>query len=51
MKGWVGAFRLSDGAPAWRFNTVPDDGEPGSDSWPDTDARKHGGGAAWGTTT
>jgi alcohol dehydrogenase (cytochrome c) len=51
VKGWVGAFRLSDGEPAWRFNTVPDDGEPGADTWPSADARKHGGGAAWGTTT
>ncbi len=23
VKGWLGAFRLSDGEPVWRFNTVP----------------------------
>jgi len=23
VKGWIGAFRLSDGEPVWRFNTVP----------------------------
>ena len=23
-QGWVGAFRLSDGEPVWKFNTVPD---------------------------
>ena len=23
VKGWIGGFRLSDGEPAWRFNTVP----------------------------
>jgi outer membrane protein assembly factor BamB len=27
VQGWVGAFRLSDGTPAWRFNTVPKPGE------------------------
>ncbi len=32
-KGWVGAFRLSDGEPVWKFNTVPDPGEPGAATW------------------
>jgi alcohol dehydrogenase (cytochrome c) len=46
--GWVGAFRVSDGEQVWRFNIVPDDGEPGSDTWgPDPAARKHGGGNIW----
>jgi alcohol dehydrogenase (cytochrome c) len=32
----------------WRFNIVPDDGEPGADTWgPDPAARKHGGGNLW----
>jgi len=51
VKGWVGAFRLSTGEPVWRFNTVPDDGEPGADTWPSRDARQHGGGAVWGSLT
>src|SRR6202166_4967112 len=47
-KGWVGAFRISDGEQAWRFNIVPDDGESGSNTWgPDPAARKHGGGNLW----
>jgi alcohol dehydrogenase (cytochrome c) len=47
-KGWVGAFRISDGEQAWRFNIVPDDGDPGSNTWgPDPSARKHGGGNLW----
>jgi alcohol dehydrogenase (cytochrome c) len=47
-KGWVGAFRISNGEPVWRFNIVPDDGEPGADSWgADPAARKHGGGNLW----
>ena len=47
-RGWVGAFRISDGEQVWRFNTVPDDGEPGADTWgPDSAARRHGGGNTW----
>jgi alcohol dehydrogenase (cytochrome c) len=51
VKGWVGAFKLSTGEPVWRFNTIPDDGEPGADSWPDHAARQHGGGTVWGALT
>ena len=46
--GWVGAFRIRDGEQVWRFNIVPDDGEPGAGTWgPDSAARKHGGGNLW----
>jgi alcohol dehydrogenase (cytochrome c) len=46
--GWVGAYRLSDGQQAWRFNIVPADGEPAADSWgPNPAARKHAGGNLW----
>jgi alcohol dehydrogenase (cytochrome c) len=47
VKGWVGAFRLEDGAPVWRFNTVPDEGEPGAETWKDAEARATGGGSTW----
>jgi alcohol dehydrogenase (cytochrome c) len=47
VKGWVGAFKLSNGEPVWRFNTVPDDGEPGSETWDKADAKLKGGGAVW----
>ena len=47
VKGWVGAFRLSNGEQVWRFNTVPDDGEPGSETWEKPDAKLIGGGAVW----
>src|SRR5262245_43273743 len=47
VKGWVGAFRLEDGAPVWRFNTVPDEGEPGAETWKDPEARSSGGGGVW----
>jgi alcohol dehydrogenase (cytochrome c) len=47
-RGWVGAFRIGDGERVWRFNIVPDDGEPGADTWgPNPEARKHGGGNLW----
>ncbi|WP_051378711.1 PQQ-binding-like beta-propeller repeat protein [Derxia gummosa] len=46
-KNWVGAFDLVTGAPVWRFNVIPDDGEPGADSWPSAEARAHGGGSLW----
>jgi alcohol dehydrogenase (cytochrome c) len=47
-KGWVGAFRLSNGEPVWKFNTVPDPGEPGAETWGgDPNTVKHGGGNLW----
>ena len=49
IKGWIGAFRLDDGQPVWRFNTVPSDNEPGADTWGETDARLRGGGGIWTT--
>jgi alcohol dehydrogenase (cytochrome c) len=51
VKGWVGAFRLSTGEPVWRFHTIPDDGEPGAETWPDHDSRQQGGGTVWGSLT
>ena len=32
----------------WRFNTIPQPGEPGHESW-ENDAWKHGGGSIWTT--
>jgi alcohol dehydrogenase (cytochrome c) len=49
VKGWIGAFRLADGEPVWRFNTVPDDDEPGAQTWSDPQARHRGGGGVWVT--
>jgi len=47
-KGWVGAFRLSDGEAVWKFNTVPDPGEPGAETWRGSlDTMMHGGGNLW----
>ncbi|HSM17582.1 MAG TPA: PQQ-binding-like beta-propeller repeat protein [Gemmatimonadales bacterium] len=47
ISGWVGAFRLSDGSPVWRFKTVPGAGEPGNESWPNPTGIPLGGGAVW----
>ena len=49
VRGWIGAFRLSDGEPVWRFNTVPSEGEPGFDTWNGTEDAPHGGGGIWVT--
>ncbi len=48
IKGWVGAFRLSDGEPVWKFNTVPDPGDPAAKTWgPNPAVLTTGGGAVW----
>src|SRR5260221_1893519 len=46
-KNWVGAFRLTSGEPIWKFNLIPDAGEPGAESWSDPKALRHGGGSLW----
>ncbi len=47
VRGWVGAFRLEDGEPVWKFNTVPLPGEPGAETWSDIESELIGGGAVW----
>jgi alcohol dehydrogenase (cytochrome c) len=47
LQGWVGAFRLSDGTPAWRFNTVPKPGEAAYATWKNPRQIPVGGGAVW----
>ncbi len=46
-KNWIGAFRLETGEPVWKFNLIPDPGEPGADTWQSKEALKHGGGSLW----
>jgi len=46
-KNWIGAFKLATGEPVWRFNLIPDEGEPGAETWKDPKAREHGGGSIW----
>jgi alcohol dehydrogenase (cytochrome c) len=47
ISGWVGAFRLSDGSPVWKFKTVPGAEAGGSDDWKNPHKIKLGGGAVW----
>jgi alcohol dehydrogenase (cytochrome c) len=46
-KNWIGAFKLSTGEQVWRFNLIPDAGEPGAETWKDPQALQHGGGSVW----
>ena len=46
-KNWVGAFKLETGEPVWKFNLVPDPGEPGAETWESAELLKHGGGSLW----
>ncbi len=47
ISGWIGAFKLSDGSPVWRFDTVPGADAAGSESWRHAADIKVGGGAVW----
>jgi alcohol dehydrogenase (cytochrome c) len=49
IKGWIGGFRLANGEPAWRFNTIPDEGEPGAETWNVAEGKARGGGGIWVT--
>jgi len=51
VQGWVGAFRLADGAPVWRFNIVPKPGEPGYETWEAAPEFPIGGGGVWTAPT
>ena len=39
------------GKEIWRWNAVPKPGEPGAETWPDTESMSHGGGSIWGAPT
>lgn len=51
VRGHIDAFDLETGERVWRRYNVPRPGEPGSDTWPRTDAWARGGGTAWVTGT
>jgi len=48
-RGFIDAYEPQSGKRVWRFYTVPAPGEPGSDTWPDTEVMARGGGGAWMT--
>jgi alcohol dehydrogenase (cytochrome c) len=47
ISGWVGAFRLKDGSPVWKFRTVPGASDPKSEEWKNPKKIRLGGGAVW----
>ena len=47
VRGWVAAFRARDGERVWRFNIVPEPGEPGAETWKQDSKLPMGGGAVW----
>ena len=51
IRGFLAAYRVSTGEPAWRFWTVPARGEPGSETWKGNVDLEKGGGATWLTGT
>jgi alcohol dehydrogenase (cytochrome c) len=46
--GFVAAYNAKTGAEIWRFNTVPQPGEPGNETW-GNNSWQHGGGSIWVT--
>jgi alcohol dehydrogenase (cytochrome c) len=50
-RGFIQAFDAKTGKKLWRFYTIPNTGEKGSETWPSTDASMRGGAAAWVTGT
>ena len=46
-RGWIGAFRLDNGEEIWRFNALPQPGDPDAGSWGSPEALAHGGGSFW----
>jgi len=50
VRGFVAAFDAASGKEAWRFWTVPNPGEPGSETWQGKQI-EHRGGASWMTGT
>lgn len=49
--GYLESRDAETGEVQWHWNTEPGPGELGFDSWPDADARSHGGGMTWMTGT
>lgn len=53
-RGWIAALNVADGKEIWRFHTIPEPGQPGSETWKcdeagNPDCWKTGGGSAWVT--
>ena len=46
IRGFIGAYDAATGKQAWRFNTIPEPGEAGHETWAG-DSWQHGGGSVW----
>lgn len=46
-RGWIGAFKLENGDEVWRYNALPEPGDPDAGSWGTPAALEHGGGSFW----
>lgn len=51
VRGFIDGYDPDTGKQLWRRYTVPEPGEPGSETWPKNDAWKTGGGATWRSGT
>ncbi len=49
IRGFVAAYDPETGKELWRVFTVPAPGEPGSETWPNGNQWKNGGGSVWVT--
>lgn len=49
VRGHLDAYDIDTGEHAWRTYTVPEPGEPGSQTWPDDQSWSRGGGNCWVT--
>jgi alcohol dehydrogenase (cytochrome c) len=47
IRGFIAAYDTETGKEAWRTYTVPEPGQPGSETWPQGDYWKTGGGSVW----
>jgi len=48
IRGYVTAYDAKTGDQVWRFYTIPEPGQPGSETWPqDNEMWKYGGGSMW----
>ena len=48
IRGFIAAFDAATGKEAWRFYTIPGQGEPGNETWAG-DSWMHGGASVWVT--
>jgi alcohol dehydrogenase (cytochrome c) len=48
-RGFIDAYDAETGNRAWRFYTVPGASEKGSETWPNPEVMRRGGGAVWTT--